>query len=87
MWFSSSRVEKKSRSLPKHWPKPTADDLEECPKRVITIGDEQTYSFCDNFVKTSKYEVYNFLPHFLLEVFPFGEKNYYCTIELIVIGY
>ena len=67
-WFVDSSVQKPS-SLPKHWPKSTPEDLEECPKRVIMIGDEQTFSFCDNFVKTSKYELYNFLPKFLLEVF------------------
>lgn len=66
IWFSNS--EEKPLSLPKNWPKPTADDLLDRPKRIVAIGDEQTFSFCTNFVKTSKYELYNFLPKFLLEV-------------------
>ena len=30
---------------------------------------EQYYTFCSNFIETSKYEWYNFLPLFLLEEF------------------
>lgn len=67
MWLSSSEGSKPP-SLPRHWPRSTPEDLEASPKRVVMIGEEQTYSFCDNFVKTSKYELYSFLPKFLLEV-------------------
>ena len=35
----------------------------------MTIGKEQEFSFCNNSVKTSKYEWYSFIPLFLLEEF------------------
>ena len=63
------QMDKKPQSLPKHWPKPTQDDLDERPRRIIKIGTPQDYSFKNNFVKTSKYELWDFLPKFLLEVF------------------
>lgn len=66
MWFSKS--DEKPQSLPKHWPKPKVEDLLERPKRLISVGNDQTFTFCSNFVKTSKYEIYNFIPKFLLEV-------------------
>jgi hypothetical protein len=56
-------------SLPNNWPNPTADDIQEKPNRIIKIGMEQEYHFTSNVVKTSKYELYNFLPKFLLEEF------------------
>jgi magnesium-transporting ATPase (P-type) len=60
----------KPSSLPRNWPKPTAKDIEDCPQREIEIGvPEQPFDFSSNFVKTSKYEIYNFLPKFLLEEF------------------
>ena len=55
--------------LPKGWPHSTEEDFNALPNRIINIGDEQSYSFKDNFVKTSKYTVANFVPKFLLEEF------------------
>ena len=66
MWFSKS--DEKPHSLPKHWPKPRVEDLLERPKRLISVGNDQNFTFRSNFVKTSKYEIYNFIPKFLLEV-------------------
>jgi Phospholipid-translocating ATPase N-terminal len=70
MWFPKwfSKSDEKPHSLPKHWPKSTVEDLLERPKRLISVGNDQAFTFCSNFVKTSKYEVYNFIPKFLLEV-------------------
>lgn len=56
-------------SNPKGWPNSTEQDLVDRPKRVVRFGGPQIYSFCSNFVKTSKYEFWNFLPKFLLEEF------------------
>ena len=56
-------------SLPPHWPQSSAAELEESPERVVHLGTPQTYSFRSNFVKTSKYEIINFLPKFLFEEF------------------
>ncbi len=39
--------------------------LEQRPHRLVLIGEEQRYIFGDNFVKTSRYEWYSFLPMFL----------------------
>lgn len=66
--FSSNENDKKP-SLPNNWPYPSADDILERPKRLIDIGVEQRSLFNNNFVKTSKYEIYNFLPKFLMEEF------------------
>jgi Phospholipid-translocating ATPase N-terminal len=53
-------------SLPRGWPNNmTADDLAERPNRIIKLNEEQDYLFEDNFVKTSVYEWYTFLPLFL----------------------
>jgi len=43
--------------------------MDERPYRLINLGSPQSYYFVDNFVKTSKYEIWNFLPKFLLEEF------------------
>jgi phospholipid-transporting ATPase len=64
-----SESPQKPSPLPRNWPKSTAKDIEDCPQREIEIGSEQRYHFASNFVKTSKYEPYNFLPKFLLEEF------------------
>jgi phospholipid-translocating P-type ATPase (flippase) len=40
----------------------------------VTINGEQQYEYATNFVKTSKYEVYNFLPKFLMESFNLKTK-------------
>ena len=61
--------EERPSSLPRNWPNPTAADLEERPKRCIKIGSEQEFYFRNNFVKTSKYEIFNFVPKFLFEEF------------------
>ena len=45
------------QSLPHNWPNSSASDIEERPQRIINIGSDQSYAFCSNFVKTSKYEV------------------------------
>jgi phospholipid-transporting ATPase len=55
--------------LPAGWPRSTEADFAALPNRIINLGDEQSYSFKDNFVKTSKYTVANFVPKFLLEEF------------------
>lgn len=69
-WVLWKKTPQKPSPLPRNWPRPTAKDIEDCPQREIDIGaPEQRYDFCSNFVKTSKYEVYNFLPKFLLEEF------------------
>ncbi len=68
MNFGREKNERPS-SLPRNWPHPTEEDLLENPKRIINIGKEQTYHFKSNFVKTSKYEIYDFVPKFLLEEF------------------
>lgn len=59
----------KPSALPKGWPHPTEAELELLPKRVVKIGTEQDYNFCNNSIKTSKYEWWNFFPKFLLEEF------------------
>jgi hypothetical protein len=82
MWSKASSTEK-PHSLPKHWPKPNEEDLLERSQRVIAIGEEQSYSFCNNFVKTSKYEMYNFIPKFLLEEFNPKTKVANCYFLLI----
>ena len=67
--FDSSNPMKKPPSLPNNWPNCSPVDLEVKPKRIIKIGCDQLFYFNGNVVKTSKYEVYNFLPKFLLEEF------------------
>jgi hypothetical protein len=43
-------AERKPQSLPDHWPKSSEDEIKEKPKRLIKIGEDQTYFFCNNFV-------------------------------------
>ena len=80
-------MSKKERrdSLPRNFPHHTEDDLKECPSRVINIGRAQDYLFPNNFVKTSKYEVYNFLPKFLLEEFNPKSKIANCYFLILAI--
>jgi Phospholipid-translocating ATPase N-terminal len=66
--MTATHMDKKPPSLPKHWPNPSVEDLQEKPKRIVNVGDDQAFSFCNNFVKTSKYEWWDFLPKFLMEV-------------------
>lgn len=73
----------KESSLPNNWPKPTAEDLQDKPNRIITVGGEQQYHFRDNFVKTSKYEWYNFPPKFLFEEFDPRTKIANCYFLLV----
>lgn len=80
--FGESALEKPS-ALPKNWPRPTEADLQEKPKRIVNIGQEQEYRFCNNFVKTSKYEIWNFIPKFLLEEFNPKTKVANCYFLLI----
>lgn len=70
-------------SLPKNWPNSINEDINEKPKRIITVGSSQEYSFKTNFVKTSKYEVWNFLPKFLLEEFNPKTKFANCYFLMI----
>lgn len=64
--FSSK---KKTRGTPKNWPNSSPEEVASLPYRKVSVGKEQQYRFCNNFVKTSKYEWYNFLPKFLFEEF------------------
>jgi hypothetical protein len=43
-------AEKKPQSLPNHWPNSSEDEINEKPKRLIKIGEDQTYFFRNNFV-------------------------------------
>jgi magnesium-transporting ATPase (P-type) len=72
-------------SVPPNWPHPTAEDLKERPNRLINLGRAQDYLFPSNFVKTSKYEWFNFLPKFLLEEFNPKTKVANCYFLLIAI--
>jgi phospholipid-transporting ATPase len=76
---------KKSSGLPDRWPHSTEADLLERPTRHIDINSEQTFEFCTNNVKTSKYEFYNFVPKFLLEEFNPRVKVANCYFLLISI--
>eukprot|EP01035_Chromulina_nebulosa_P017968 gene17968-23598_t len=83
--LANNKTNNKSKqpSLPKHWPKSTVKDIEERPKRIINIGKEQDYLFSSNFVKTSKYEWYNFIPKFTLEEFNPKTKIANCYFLLV----
>jgi magnesium-transporting ATPase (P-type) len=85
--MSKSSLEplKKVPSVPPNWPNPSEDDLKERPNRLINIGRAQDYLFPTNFVKTSKYEWYNFLPKFFLEEFNPKYKIANCYFLLIAI--
>lgn len=54
---------------PRNWPNSTEEEVAANPQRKILVASPQDFSFCNNFVKTYKYEVWNFLPMFLLESF------------------
>ncbi len=75
----------KPPSLPHKWPHSTAADIALKPKRSVKIGcpDDQDFSFADNSIKTSKYELWNFLPKFLLEEFNPKTKVANCYFLLI----
>lgn len=52
-------------------------------KRLINVGRANDTKFCTNFVKTSKYEWWNFAPKFLLEEFDPTSKIANCYFLLI----
>jgi len=58
-------------SRPTHWPNSTEDEKAERPLRLIKLSPDgsQDFAFPNNNIKTSKYEIYSFLPKFLLEEF------------------
>ena len=70
-------------SNPHGWPHSTPEAIAARPKRVIVIGKSQEFSFCSNFVKTSKYEWWNFLPKFLMEEFNPRTKVANCYFLMI----
>jgi phospholipid-translocating ATPase/phospholipid-transporting ATPase len=70
-------------SLPKNWPNPTPEELAAKPQRIVIVGGDQHYSFCDNSIKTSKYELWNFLPKFLCE--EFNPKTKFANCYFLVI--
>jgi phospholipid-transporting ATPase len=72
-------------SLPSNWPASTQEDLANKPNRIIIVGGQQSYAFRNNFVKTSKYETWNFLPKFLLEEFNPRTKVANCYFLLVSI--
>lgn len=70
-------------SNPHGWPHSSADAIAARPKRIISIGKTQEFSFCSNFVKTSKYELWDFLPKFLMEEFNPKTKVANCYFLMI----
>lgn len=70
-------------SNPNGWPYSSAEDLQERPKRVVKIGQPQLFSFNDNNIKTSKYDIHTFLPKFLLEEFNPSTKIANCYFLVI----
>ena len=81
---------KKPSSLPKNWPNSTDKDIEMKPLRIIHLGanfhgikNSQEYQFCSNFIKTSKYEIWSFMPLFLLEEFNPTKKIANCYFLVI----
>mmetsp|Transcript_6658 Transcript_6658/g.10056 ORF Transcript_6658/g.10056 Transcript_6658/m.10056 type:complete len:384 (-) Transcript_6658:2376-3527(-) len=70
-------------SLPRNWPHSSSADLADNPNRIVVVGGPQRYSFKSNFVKTSKYEVWNFLPKFLMEEFNPKTKVANCYFLLV----
>lgn len=74
----------RANGLPGNWPAPTPEDMAALPNRVVKVGQEQEYYFSDNFVKTSKYEVYNFLPKFLME--EFNPKQKMANVYFLIVA-
>ena len=73
----------KPDSNPNGWPFSTEEDIAERPTRQITVGGEQEFHFCNNFVKTSKYEVWDFPGKFLMEEFDPTTKVANCYFLMI----
>lgn len=65
------------------WPNSHPDDVAERPTRILNIGGEQDFEFCNNFVKTSKYEVWDFPGKFLMEEFDPTTKVANCYFLMI----
>lgn len=74
----------KPSGLPGNWPNPGPEDIAALPNRVVKVGEEQDHYFSDNFVKTSKYEVYNFLPRFLME--EFNPKQKMANVYFLIVA-
>lgn len=71
-------------SNPNGWPFSTEEDIAERPTRIINVGaQEQDFAFCNNFVKTSKYEPWDFLGKFLMEEFDPTTKVANCYFLMI----
>lgn len=70
-------------SNPDGWPHSSPEDISARPKRIIKVGTPQAFSFCNNNVKTSKYEIWDFVPKFLLEEFNPKTKIANCYFLLI----
>jgi magnesium-transporting ATPase (P-type) len=73
----------KPKSNPMGWPYSTEEDIQERPTRIINVAKEQEYSFCNNFVKTSKYELWDFPGKFLFEEFDPSTKVANCYFLMI----
>lgn len=82
-YFTFGRSGEKPPSNPSGWPYSTEEDIAERPTRLITVGGEQEYLFCNNFVKTSKYEVWDFPGKFLMEEFDPTTKVANCYFLMI----
>lgn len=82
--MSWGRSGAKPESNPNGWPLSTEEDIAERPTRQIIVGGgEQDYLFCNNFVKTSKYEVWDFPGKFLMEEFDPTTKVANCYFLMI----
>lgn len=66
-WFKDD--DERPSGLPAGWPNSSAEEFKAFPNRLINVGRFQDYQYKNNFVKTSKYTVGNFVPKFLLEEF------------------
>ena len=53
-------------------------------ERIVKVSQDQVQSFKNNFVKTSKYEIYNFIPKFLLE--EFNPKTKFANVYFLIIS-
>jgi hypothetical protein len=55
--------------LPVNWPYPSDADMKAFPNRNIVVNGPQGYFFATNYIITSKYTTWNFLPKFLAQSF------------------
>lgn len=70
-------------SLPNNWPNSTPEEINARLNRNVVVGGEQEWLFNSNFVKTSKYELWNFIPKFFLEEFNPKTKVANCYFLLV----